>query len=218
MRSTKFARVAVAVLFLGAGASPVCGQVGDLLNEAPLTKIPEEMTLEEYRDMNRRLTVGLLLSAVPVPGMVHYYAGEKRTQRRILAASALGLGSIVVAIANRGDQKFPDSDFGVLVLNAGDTEKERRYAKIPTEISGADTTFRLQELFRKGDGSRAGFALLGLGLIGGAFVYDVIHGILVIEKKRDLVRYKYGKKLSLILEPGVDVRNKSAGLNLSLRF
>ncbi len=41
----------------------------------------------------RRLTVGLLLSAVPVPGMVHYYAGEKRTQRRILAASALGLGT-----------------------------------------------------------------------------------------------------------------------------
>ncbi|MEE9161845.1 MAG: hypothetical protein V3U35_02640, partial [Candidatus Neomarinimicrobiota bacterium] len=110
------------------------------------------------------------------------------------------------------------SDFGLLVLNAGDAKKERRYAKIPIEISGADTTFRLQELFRKGDGSAGGFALLGLGLIGGAFVYDVIHGILVIEKKRDLVRYEYGKKLSLSLEPGVNVRNKSAGLTLSLGF
>ncbi len=218
MRSTKFARLAVAVLFLGAGASPVCGQVGDLLNEAPLTKIPEEMTLEEYRDMNRRLTVGLLLSAVPVPGMVHYYAGEKRTQRRILAASALGLGSIVVAIANCGDQKFPDSDFGVLILNAGVAEKVRHSAKIPAESSGAKTTFSVQELFHKGGWVRGGIVLLGLGLIGSEFIYDVIHDILVIEKKRDLVGYEYAKKLSLIFEPAVDVRNKPAGLSLSSRF
>ncbi|MBC8403432.1 MAG: hypothetical protein H8E14_18255 [Candidatus Marinimicrobia bacterium] len=27
--------------------------------------------------MNRRLTVGLVLAAILVPGMIHFYAGEK---------------------------------------------------------------------------------------------------------------------------------------------
>lgn len=60
------------LLMLAAITRTISGQVGgDLLNEVPLTPIPPDMTLEEYRDMNRRLTVGLLLTAVPIPGLIH---------------------------------------------------------------------------------------------------------------------------------------------------
>ena len=45
----------------------------DVLNEINIHPIPEEMTFEEYTDMNRRLTVGLVLSAVPYPGIIHSY-------------------------------------------------------------------------------------------------------------------------------------------------
>ena len=33
---------------------------GDLLNEVPIWPVPAEMTLEEYTDANRRLSVGMM--------------------------------------------------------------------------------------------------------------------------------------------------------------
>ena len=49
----------ISILFL---ASLMCAQEqsfgGDVLNESPLTPVPADMTFEEYRDMNRRLTIG----------------------------------------------------------------------------------------------------------------------------------------------------------------
>ena len=43
---------------------------GDILNETPLYPVPAEMTFEEYQDMNRRLTIGLALTSIPIPGIV----------------------------------------------------------------------------------------------------------------------------------------------------
>ena len=73
---------------------PLSAIAQDVLTEPPLVPIPEEMTWEEYRDMNRRLSVGLALSAIPVPGMIHYYAGEPETGRRLLVTGLLGAASI----------------------------------------------------------------------------------------------------------------------------
>ena len=50
---------------------------GDILSETPLYPVPQEMTFEEYQDMNRRLSQGFIWSAIPIPGVTHYYAGEK---------------------------------------------------------------------------------------------------------------------------------------------
>ncbi len=69
---------------------------GDILNEAPLMPVPEEMTFEEYRDMNRRLTVGLVLAAIPIPGVIHFYADEPKTGWRILGTAAGGVLGIAV--------------------------------------------------------------------------------------------------------------------------
>jgi len=56
---------------------------GDLLNETPLYPVPAEMTFEEYQDMNRRLTIGLALTSIPIPGIVHSYAGEKKKKHAV---------------------------------------------------------------------------------------------------------------------------------------
>ena len=55
----------------------------DLLNENPIYPIPEEMTFEEYQDMNRRLGVGLLSAAMPIPGTIHNYVGEEKLAKKI---------------------------------------------------------------------------------------------------------------------------------------
>ena len=50
------------VLALVAPSSAVAQGTGDVLNEAPLIPIPQDMTYEEYQDMNRRISTGLMRS------------------------------------------------------------------------------------------------------------------------------------------------------------
>ncbi|MBA7692581.1 hypothetical protein ES703_101148 [subsurface metagenome] len=220
MKRTIWSIIAVSILLSAFTAQPVSAQVqgGDLLNETPLSKIPAEMTFEEYRDMNRRLTIGLALAAIPVPGMIHFYADEKKTGWRILGTAAVGLGSILVgaAIAEEGD--FPESDFDVLILNPGDKDRERQFKKIPIRISSTDTTYQLQEIHREVSGAGIALVALGAAILIGDIAYDLIHGIKIIEEKRDRVRFKYGKLLSISIKPDIDLGMNSAGFKLSFNL
>lgn len=192
---------------------------GDILNEAPLVPLPPDMTFEEYRDMNRRLSVGLVMSAVPVPGMIHFYAGEKRTGWLILGTATLGVVTMVSGAMVLEEGDFPESDFDLMILNPGDEKRERRFEKIPVEMTGSDTTYRLNELFRKPSGG-TGLTMMLLGgvIIVADIAYDLVHGIKVIEEKRDRVRFKYGQTLSLSMTPEIDFRRQAASLHLALRF
>ena len=191
----KCALIAVLAAML---VQPVAAQWGDTLNEAPLTPVPPAMTFEEYSDMNRRLSVGLMWRAIPLPGMLHFYAGEKKTGKRLVKRSLLGLASMVAGAIMHCEGDFPDTDFDVVVLNAGDKDKERRYEKIPFELDGEVTQYRLHEIKRKGEGGLGGpLIILGAGVIAYDFLYDFVHGIKVIEEKRDRVRFKYGQQLKL---------------------
>ncbi len=93
--------------------------------------------------MNRRLTVGLVLQAIPIPGMIHFYAGEKKTGLKILRNAAIGIGAIIVGGAMMEEGDFPKTEFDHLILNPGDAEFERQYMKVPIQITGADTTYNL---------------------------------------------------------------------------
>ena len=191
---------------------------GDILNEVPLVPVPPDMTFEEYQDMNRRLSVGLVMSAIPVPGMIHFYAGEKRTGWLILGTATLGVVTMVSGAMVLEEGNYPESDFELMVLNPGDEERERRFEKIPVEMTGSDTTFRLNEIFRKPGGTGLTMMLLGGAIIVADIAYDFVHGIKVIEEKRDRVRYKYGQTLSLSMTPEIDFRRQTATLHLALRF
>ena len=182
--------------------SPTGAHAQDDLTEVPLVPLPEGMTWEEYRDMNRRLSVGLALSAIPVPGMMHFYAGELRTGKRLLTTGLLGAASIVAGLARLGDGDFPESDFEVLVLIRGDEDRERRYEKIPVEIDGSRVHYRLREQEREPGLLPGALILLGGLTLAADYLYDFVHGIRVIEEKRDRVRFKYGKALRVHLGAG----------------
>ena len=208
--------IAVSAIFPGAAAGQAVG--GDILNEAPLSPIPTEMTFEEYRDMNRRLSVGLVLAAIPVPGMIHFYAGERRTGWKVLGTAAAGVVSVIAGAVGLEEDDFPESDFDLFILNP-DADTERRYAKIPTELSAGDTTFQLREIFRETKAGQPVLLVAGVGLVVGAILYDYLHGIRTIERKRDAVRYKYGRLMSGIsIEPQIDLSRHWAGLTLSIRL
>ena len=208
-----FSILTISLLFFN--LSPLSAQLvgGDILNEVPLMPVPEGMTFEEYRDMNRRLTVGLALAAIPIPGMIHFYANERKTGWRILGTAAGGVISIAIGALSMEDGDFPDSDYELVILN------ERHYEKIPTGIFGSDTTFTLHEIMRKREGAGGLLILIGAVVLVSDIAYDFIHGIKIIEEKRDRVRYKYGQQISSIgLEPSFLPEVGAVGVKLSFGF
>ena len=143
---------------------------GDVLNEAPLLPIPQDMTYEEYQDMNRRISTGLMRSAIPVPGMMHFYAGEPTTGKWLLATGLAGVASIIAGAALWEEGEFAETDFDVLVINGG-KDKERRYEKIPVSLEGETPKYRLREIQRDG-GVGGPLVALGVITIAGSMIYD----------------------------------------------
>jgi len=220
MNKTGYRCLTVLVLLIGVGNNTVYGQMtgGDILNEAPLMPIPSTMTFQEYQDMNRCLTVGLVLSAIPIPGMIHFYAGEKKTGKRILGTAVLGAVSIFAGAATVKNGDFITSDFDVLILNRGDKERERRFEKIPITVTNTDTTYKLRELSRDPTSVGSALILLGAAVIVSDIIYDFVHGIRTIETKRDRVRFKYGKTLTFGLNSRFDSQGLSPSLELSYHW
>jgi hypothetical protein len=193
---------------------------GDMLTETPLYPVPAEMTFEEYQDMNRRLTIGLALTSIPIPGIVHRYAGEKKKARRLFFIGAGGLGLMIAGASMMGEEKWPESDYNLHILNA-EEDNEIRYEKIPINQVGDDSDdieYKLVPMNKQRDGSGGGLIILGALVLAGDIFYDWLHGWKMIINKRDAVRYKYGQQLQFSVKPHVNPLALKAGLNFNLYF
>ena len=190
---------------------------GDMLTETPLYPVPAEMTFEEYQDMNRRLTIGLALTSIPIPGIVHRYAGEKKKARRLFFIGAGGLGLVIAGASMMGEEEWPESDYNLMILNAGE-DNEIRYEKIPINQFGDDIEYKLIPMNKQSDGSGGGFIILGALVLVGDIFYDWLHGWKMIVNKRDAVRYKYGQQIQVSVRPEVNLNTQSAGINFRLFF
>jgi len=191
---------------------------GDMLTETPLYPVPAEMTFEEFQDMNRRLTIGLALTSIPIPGIVHRYAGEKKKARRLFMIGAGGLGLMIAGASMMGDENWPESDYNLMILNAGE-DNEIRYEKIPiTQIGDDDIEYKLIPMNKQRGGSGGGLIILGALVLVGDIFYDWLHGWKMIINKRDAVRYKYGQQIQVSVKPRVNFNTQYAGINFRLFF
>jgi hypothetical protein len=190
----------------------------DLLNENPIYPIPEEMTFEEYQDMNRRLGVGLLLAAIPIPGTIHNYAGEEKIAKKIRWVAAGSIVSIIIGAIATEEGDWEESPYQTSIFNEGE-ENEQRYQMIPIGAVGTDIEYKYVELNKIKKSSGAAFLIpLGISVLIADYFYDYIHGIKTIENKRDRVRFKYGKKIDFSFEPTYNINTRMAGINLSYQF
>ena len=196
-------------------------QQSEILSETPLHPIPKEMTFEEYQDMNRRMSIGVGLAFIPIPGMIHRYAGEKSIATKLTYISLGGLVSLVASMSNNIEKKeWRDSDYEILIMNQG-LENETRFEKIPLEITGNDSIrYKLNQVYEyvSYSGSAPALGALGLIAIVGSYYYDVYHGLKMIHDKREKVRFKYGKKMKFAFRPSYDVFASKAKLNLDINF
>ena len=198
------------------------GAGGDMLNEVPIWPVPAEMTLEEYTDANRRLGVGRLLMSVPLPGTLHFYAGESRAGWKHVGAAALGVVSIIAgaAIVDEKENEWEKTELEIIDVR-GTNGTVERYEKIPIEEENGVFTYRLKQLDRKPKGGVGGaFIITGLGLIVGQVLHDWIQGTKTIQRKRDAVRYKYGlpSGYKFSIGPNTDPQRRRLGVQLAMRF
>ena len=168
-------------------------QQGEILSETPLHPITEEMTYDEYQDMNRRMNIGIGLAFIPIPGIVHRYAGEKNTAKKL---SYITLGGLVALAASRGNEEriWSESDYELFILNEG-LDNEIRYEKIPIEIAGNDSiTYKLKQVYKEAShtGGNRYLGLIGFVAVFGSYYYDVFHGLKKIHDKREAVRSNTG--------------------------
>ena len=190
--------------------------INDILSETPINPIPKEMTFDEYQDMNRRVNMGLLLAAIPIPGTIHHYAGEKKIANNIRWVAAGSILAIIGGALSMKEDGWRESPYEIYIENPG-TDDEKRYQKIPIGETGGAIDYKYVELEKKYSG--ASFLIpLGIGVLIGDYLYDYIYGIRTIESKRDKVRFKYGKTLDFSITPTYDLKNKTAEINFAYDF
>ena len=196
-------------------------QQNEILSETPLYPIPESMTFEEYQDMNRRMSIGIGLAFIPLPGIVHRYAGEKQIAKKLSYISAGGFISLIGSMSgNEQKKEWGDSDYEILIMNQG-LDSETRFEKIPIEIIDGDSIkYKLNQVYEKVtySGGSPVFGAIGIIAILGSYYYDIFHGLKVVHDKREAVRYKYGKQLKFSLRPSYDVFESNAKLNFDIHF
>ena len=208
-------------LFGGGEAAAEISSGGEMLNEVPLWPVPAEMTMAEYTDANRRLSVGFALMAVPIPGSLHFYAGDRREGWMHVGAAALGAASVVLGAAIMDEKDaWKSSDYEIVDI-VGQSGQTRRYEKVPIKEEASTNTYRLRRVHHKmSGGGGAVLVVAGVGLIVGQVLHDWIDGIRTIERKRDAVRFKYGKRAGdgLSLRSNADVQRGRFGAELALSF
>jgi len=190
----------------------------DPLSETPLYPIPSEMTFEEYEDMNRRLSQALLWSSIPLPGITHYYAGEKKMAKRLFYVGMGGLACILGGSLSMSESTWPDYDENLHIIHNEGTDSERRYERVPVSMEGDIIHYDLKEIFKQSDGSGGGLVALGVVVLIGDFIFDRLKGLHLIEKKRNKVRYKYGQELKFTYKPSLYFSNNLNGLGMELTF
>tara|TARA_B100000886_G_scaffold329346_1_gene278620 strand:+ start:1368 stop:1922 length:555 start_codon:yes stop_codon:yes gene_type:complete len=180
------------------------------------------MTFEEYKDMNRRFNIAIAWSAIPIPGITHYYAGEKIMAKRLFYMGLGGIASLIIGGAMNGEPSWPDTANSEIrdlyaIYNLG-TNDEEWYEKIPVSIENNQTSYKLEKINKESDNAGGLFIAAGFIILAGDFIYDRLWGLKKIEEKRDRVRYKYGKKIKMSLTPEIGFQNGHLGLFLNSNF
>ncbi|MED5316573.1 MAG: hypothetical protein VX744_02370 [Candidatus Neomarinimicrobiota bacterium] len=190
------------------------------LSETPLYPIPAEMTFEEYQDMNRRMSLAVAWSSIPVPGITHYYAGEKKKAKQLFYIGLGGLACIIAGAGSEEEKIWPDTTGNLrdnYVIHNEGQDNEKWFERIPVSMEGDVLHYDLKEVRKEPKGG-GGLIALGVLVLVGDFVYDRLWGFQKIEEKRDRVRYKYGQKLQFSIKPKMEPLAGGFGLSLNVQF
>ena len=218
--STPIMLVIIALNFHLYGQKNIGRDNHEALSETPLYPIPAEMTFEEYQDMNRRMSLAVAWSSIPVPGLTHYYAGEKKKAKQLFYIGLGGLACIIAGAGSEEEKIWPDTTGNLrdnYVIHNEGQDNEKWFERIPVSMEGDVLYYDLKEVGKEPKGG-GGLIALGVLVLVGDFVYDRLWGFQKIEEKRDRVRYKYGQQLQFSIKPKMEPLAGGFGLSLNVEF
>jgi hypothetical protein len=134
--------------------------------------IYEQMSVNEFKLLSRKLRMQDMLYAIVVPGYVHFQIREYETAYALLTIRLAGYAAV-------GYIAFDASKY----LDSGSWFDFSKYKDVP-------------ELRDKAEIYSATF-VTGIAFIFGSYFFDWIHGRYRLQHKQDLIRYKYSMKLKL---------------------
>ena len=148
-------------------------------NQDDYVKMPfvhESMRLNEFQTLSRNPRMMDMAYAIIVPGFMHFKAKEKRTGYILLAlrlSGYIGLGSVYYS-SRIDDNSFLESTLGI--------NNNEPTVQLTDELS-----------IKKSDLILA----TSIIVIISTYLFDWIHGKIILEKKQEYIRYKYSVKLKL---------------------
>lgn len=160
--------------------------------------VHESMRLTEFQLLSRNPRMMDMAYSFIVPGYMHFKAKEKRTGYYLLTLRSLGyIGLGSVYYSSRIDN---NTLLGSIIGTNED----------PTTIQVTDNWS-----VKKSDAILA----TSIAVIFSTYLYDWIHGKIILEKKQEYIRYKYSVKLKLEQNNlSFNQANYSPTLGLSLTF
>jgi len=148
-------------------------------NQDDYVKMPfvhESMRLNEFQILSRNPRMMDMAYSIIVPGYMHFKAKEKRTGYILLTlrlSGYIGLGSVYYS------SRVDDSSFLTSTLGINDNE--------PTVQVTDELAVKKSDLI----------LATSIAVVISTYLYDWIHGKIVLEKKQEYIRYKYSVKLKL---------------------
>lgn len=141
--------------------------------EYSIDAVPQGMSLEEFRQSEREVTLNRLMISAFVPGYIHFYADHDREAWAIMTARLTGYALMGWGVYDQW--QYADSFTGGLSSSDRDIKSRSR--------------------------KNLGIFSLGLFLNIAGFAYDWAHGDWIIDQERSAVRYRFGQKLGFRYDP-----------------
>ncbi len=159
-------------------------------------KIPSTMSFNEFQLLSQNLRMKDMMYAIIVPGYVHFKAKENKTAYTLLTlrtASYIGLGASYFSSKARGDKWYSG------LINSKDNTNNIQITE--------DWSVKKSDVV----------VVASMVTIFSTYLYDWIHGQYKLQKKQNMIRYKYGIKLKLEQNLSSNIKFSPA-LGLSVKF
>ena len=148
-----------------------------------------QMSFDEFQLLNRTLRMQDMLYAMIVPGYIHFKAKDPAMGWGVLSARMAGFGGLTYVYLKN------DFTFKELLNTSG--KNLPNYNEFKTQQKIVEYSF---------------------GLIIATYLFDWIHGKHRLNKKQEMIRYKYGLKLNIEMGPGQSPRVNRAYPNIQLQY
>jgi len=152
--------------------------------------IPEEMTFQEFNLLSHDFRMQDMLFSVVVPGYTHFKAQENMYGYSLVAVRTVAFSTLAYEYIHFKNTVTDTTSFIKFFRNSGQLTSGQ---KVDAYVVG-----------------------ISLATIGATYLFDIIHGKYILQKKQEKIRFKYSPRISL--QSYIPNNNYKIGMNLGVKI